>query len=95
MPGLFNSISWIANVFAISALALGLLTRSYSEPLTGIDINAIYLPHGVMIGADLVALIQITRLILDQRKKSAQSVVPVLKSRKCWFLVLPPTWAWF
>jgi hypothetical protein len=42
---------------------LGLLLRQYSVPLFGIDINAQYIPHGVMIGAGLVALGQAVVLL--------------------------------
>jgi uncharacterized oligopeptide transporter (OPT) family protein len=48
---------------------IGLLVRGYAKPLINVDINAIYVPHGVMIGAGLVALIQII-LIMAGKSKS-------------------------
>lgn len=52
-------ISWIGNFWALSMFGGGLLVRGYSSPLFGVDVHALFLPHGVMIGAGLVALIQI------------------------------------
>ena len=64
-------VCWIGNIWALSMLALGLLTRGYSEAIFQVDINAIYLPHGVMIGAGFVALFQIVRAVLKKEKDSA------------------------
>ena len=32
-------------------LGIGFLLRGYSSPVFGIDINALYIPHGIMAGA--------------------------------------------
>jgi len=61
-------ISWIANVFAIAALGIGLIVRGYSNELFGIDIMEVYLPHGVMIGAGIVALFQIIQLVIKNQQ---------------------------
>lgn len=63
-------ITWISNAFALAALGVGLLLRGYSVQLFGVDINELYIPHGIMIGAGMVALLQILLLI---RKDSNQS----------------------
>lgn len=55
--------AFIGNIWALSMFGIGLLLRAYGEPLTGIDINAHYIPHGVMVGAGLVALIQVVQVI--------------------------------
>lgn len=52
-------VAFIGNIWALGMFGLGLLLRGYSEPLFGMDINKQYIPHGVMIGAGLVALIQV------------------------------------
>ena len=51
-------VCWIGNVWALSMFALGLLLRAYAPGLTGVDLGEIYLPHGIMIGAGIVALWQ-------------------------------------
>lgn len=55
--------AFIGNIWALGMLGVGFLLRGYSEPLFGIDINKLYIPHGVMAGAGVVALFQIARLI--------------------------------
>jgi uncharacterized oligopeptide transporter (OPT) family protein len=61
-------VCWIGNIWALSMFGVGLLVRGYSPALIGVDINTIYLPHGVMIGAGIVALIQIIRIMLGKSK---------------------------
>ena len=48
-------------------LGIGFLLRGYSSPVFGIDINALYIPHGIMAGAGLVALIQIIFLMRGKK----------------------------
>ncbi len=65
-------ITMIANKWAMLMFALGLLLRGYSTSLFGIDINKMYIPHGFMIGAGLMAGIQITMSLFRSRSKQAQ-----------------------
>lgn len=64
--------AFIGNIWALSMFGVGLLLRGYSQPLFGTDIAKAFIPHGVMIGAGLVALIQVVFLI--RGKKRAQAV---------------------
>ena len=56
-------IAFIGNVWALAMFAVGLLLRGYSVQITGYDLNRVYMPHGMMIGAGLVALVQVAILI--------------------------------
>ncbi|MCG2598384.1 OPT/YSL family transporter [Achromobacter insuavis] len=56
-------VAFIGNIWALGMFGLGLLLRGYSEPLFGMDINKQYIPHGMMIGAGLVALIQVAMVM--------------------------------
>jgi uncharacterized oligopeptide transporter (OPT) family protein len=56
-------ICWIGNAVALAMFGAGLLVRAYARPLGGIDIDRLYIPHGIMVGAGLVALSQIARMI--------------------------------
>lgn len=67
-------VALIGGLGAMIAFGVGLLASSYADTLTGIDINAIYLPHGVMIGAGLVALFQVGRVVLAGRGRSGAPV---------------------
>lgn len=69
IPADIAGIAWIGNVWALTMFGVGLVVRGYSTQLIGVDINTYYLPHGMMIGAGLVALIQIILLISKKEKK--------------------------
>lgn len=56
-------VAFIGNIWALTMFGVGLLLRGYSIPLFGLDINKLYVPHGFMIGAGIVALIQVIRVI--------------------------------
>lgn len=60
-------VAFIGNIFALSMFGVGLLLRGYSAQLFGLDINTLYVPHGMMIGAGLVALIQVIVILLRRR----------------------------
>jgi uncharacterized oligopeptide transporter (OPT) family protein len=51
-------IACIGDIGALSMFGVGLLLRAYSPGLLGIDLAERFVPHGIMIGAGLVALVQ-------------------------------------
>ncbi|WP_062234489.1 OPT/YSL family transporter [Fictibacillus sp. FJAT-27399] len=61
-------VAFIGNIWAITMFGIGLLLRAYSGPLFGVDLNKSYIPHGFMIGAGLVALIQVALIIFKKNK---------------------------
>lgn len=56
-------VAFIGNVWALSMFGIGLLVRGYATPVAGVDIAKLYMPHGFMVGAGIVALIQVGLLI--------------------------------
>jgi uncharacterized oligopeptide transporter (OPT) family protein len=56
-------VCWIGNAIALTMFGAGLLVRGYATALWGIEIDRLYIPHGIMIGAGVVALWQIARAI--------------------------------
>ncbi|MGW2475970.1 OPT/YSL family transporter [Streptomyces sp. NPDC001665] len=64
-------VALIGGFGAMAAFGVGLLFTQYADPLFGLDLNAMYLPHGMMIGAGLVALVQVARTILGARRANA------------------------
>ncbi|WGF89116.1 OPT/YSL family transporter [Marinivivus vitaminiproducens] len=64
-------IAFIGNIWALSMFGIGLLMRGYSATLGGIDLMALYAPHGVMIGAGLVALVQVGRVLVAKAEDGA------------------------
>ncbi|WP_337264068.1 MULTISPECIES: OPT/YSL family transporter [unclassified Serratia (in: enterobacteria)] len=65
--------AFIGNIWALSMFGIGLLLRAYGQPLTGVDLNAQYIPHGVMVGAGLVALIQVVQVIRNKNADNAST----------------------
>lgn len=66
-------IAFIGNIWALTMFGIGLLIRQYSTSLFGIDVNKLYIPHGIMIGAGLVALIQIIMIFRKSRDVKGKS----------------------
>lgn len=73
-------VAFIGNIVALTMFGVGLLIRGYSMPIAGIDINAMYIPHGVMIGAGIVALFQAVWTIVGRRKATAHAVATGAKT---------------
>lgn len=65
-------VAFIGNMWALAMFGIGLLIRQYSVPMFNIDVNALYIAHGVMIGAGIVALVQAAILIFKRPKQAAQ-----------------------
>lgn len=66
LPMAAFGVALIGGFGAMLAFGAGLLARGYTLPLFGIDIAKLYLPHGVMIGAGIVALLQVGRLVIQR-----------------------------
>lgn len=57
-------VAFIGNPVALTMFGIGLLVRGYGTVLfRGGDIGETYIPHGIMIGAGLVTLVQIASII--------------------------------
>jgi uncharacterized oligopeptide transporter (OPT) family protein len=72
LPMSAAGVALIGNIWALAMFGLGLLLRQYSVPLFGVDINTQYIPHGVMIGAGLVALGQAVAILRRSRAEPQQ-----------------------
>jgi uncharacterized oligopeptide transporter (OPT) family protein len=65
-------VAFIGNVWALAMFGIGLLLRGYAPVLfkgvlPGGDIMKAYIPHGLMVGAGLVALVQVGLVLARQR----------------------------
>jgi len=69
LPMDIAGVCLIGNKVALSMFGIGLITRAYAPRILGIDINALFIPHGLMIGAGLVAIIQLVAILLNVSKK--------------------------
>jgi uncharacterized oligopeptide transporter (OPT) family protein len=66
-------VAFIGNVWALTMFGIGLLIRGYAMGVANIDIAKLYVPHGMMVGAGLVALIQVALLILRRGEPAADA----------------------
>ncbi|WP_328892523.1 OPT/YSL family transporter [Streptomyces sp. NBC_00236] len=66
-------VAIIGGFAAMAAFGVGLLFNQYADPLFGLDLNSMYLPHGMMMGAGLVALFQVGRTVLRARRTAADN----------------------
>lgn len=66
-------VAFIGNIWALTMFGIGLLLRGYSTQLFGMDLNELYIPHGMMIGAGMVALFQFIVTITRSNKKDKDS----------------------
>lgn len=67
-------VAFIGNIWALAMFGIGLLLRGYSTQLFGLDLNEFYIPHGMMIGAGMVALLQFILVITRSNKKNKDTV---------------------
>ncbi len=69
-------VAWIGDFWALSAFGLGALFIGVAPGALNIDFKAIYMPHGIMIGAGLVALVQVLMMLFKKEDdKGGSSVV--------------------
>ncbi len=61
-------VCFLGNPWALFMFGTGLILRAYSPQVLGIDLAAMYIPHGIMIGAGMVAIGQVIAAVC--RKKA-------------------------
>ena len=73
LPMAALGVTFIGNMWALSAFGVGLLVRAYSPALLHMDLNRHLVPHGIMIGAGVVALTQALLLIVRGHRGSTEN----------------------
>ncbi|NRF91924.1 OPT/YSL family transporter [Paenibacillus frigoriresistens] len=63
-------VAFIGNIWALTMFGIGLMIRQYSIPWFNMDVNKLFIAHGVMIGAGIIALIQAGLLIFSKQKNN-------------------------
>ncbi|ULL14563.1 OPT family oligopeptide transporter [Paenibacillus sp. H1-7] len=63
-------VAFIGNIWALTMFGIGLMIRQYSMPWFNVDVNKLYIAHGVMIGAGIIALVQAGMLVFSKQKKT-------------------------
>ena len=67
-------IVFIANLYSMVALGIGLILRGYSTQIFGFDLGKTSIAQGVMIGAGLMALVQCILIITKKAKKGEEEL---------------------
>ena len=70
LPFSAAGVAFIGNVWALAMFGIGLGARQYGEEWFGVNLDELYIPHGFMVGAGLVALLQAV-LLLSRREPGA------------------------
>jgi len=71
-------VCWIGNIWALIMFGIGLIISGYSEKLFGAAIGTLYIPHGIMIGAGIVALIQLILLLVKKKNDTGEETEKVV-----------------
>jgi len=77
LPMSAAGVALIGNMWALLMFGIGLMVAQYAPALFDVTLSSLYIPHGVMIGAGLVALAQAIVILLGrgrQRTKQADRV---------------------
>jgi uncharacterized oligopeptide transporter (OPT) family protein len=74
LPMAAFGIAFLGNVWALAMFGVGLLVRGYAPGAWGIDLAAQLVPHGMMIGAGIMALGQAVVIALRRRADRANTV---------------------
>ncbi len=70
-------VAFLGNIWALAMFGVGLLVRGYapllfSGFLPGGDVNKAFIPHGLMIGAGVVALVQVA-VVMGSRRRAVDA----------------------
>ncbi|NGN66909.1 OPT family oligopeptide transporter [Streptomyces sp. A7024] len=78
MPTSAAGVAFLGNIWALLMFGVGLLAAQYVPTAFDYDLASNYVPHGVMIGAGLVALVQAILLMRDRKatQRAAQELLP-------------------
>lgn len=70
LPMSAAGVALIGNMWALLMFGIGLFITQYVPGWTGIDLKSLYIPHGVMIGAGMVALGQAIAILARKQQKA-------------------------
>jgi uncharacterized oligopeptide transporter (OPT) family protein len=70
LPMAAFGIAFLGNAWALTMLGVGLLARAYLPALIDVDFNAQLIPHGIMLGAGLVALVQAVLFVVSRERQN-------------------------
>lgn len=72
LPTSAAGVAFLGNMWALLMFGIGLLVAQYAPGLLHVDLTAEHVPHGIMIGAGLVALCQAVALMRDRKDRKGR-----------------------
>ncbi|QFG20141.1 OPT/YSL family transporter [Actinomadura sp. WMMB 499] len=72
LPVSAAGVALIGNIWALGMFGVGLGVNQYGQEWFDVDLNEMYIPHGFMVGAGLVALIQAVVLLARRQQEKAE-----------------------
>lgn len=72
LPMSAAGVALIGNMWALGMFGVGLVASQYAPAVLGATLSSMYIPHGVMIGAGVVALIQVILILAGKVSKKEQ-----------------------
>lgn len=80
LPMAGMGIVFLANLWSMGALGIGLLIRGYAPIILNIDLGKTYIPQGIMIGAGLASLVQVLFILYKSAKNKGNEITEDGKS---------------
>jgi uncharacterized oligopeptide transporter (OPT) family protein len=77
LPFSAAGVALIGNIWALAMFGVGLGVRQYGQEWFDVDLNELYIPHGFMVGAGLVALVQAVVLLARRAPESEEHATAV------------------
>ncbi|WP_369267682.1 OPT family oligopeptide transporter [Streptomyces harbinensis] len=79
LPTAAAGVGFLGNVWALAMFGIGLLIAQYAPGIFDINLSQEFIPHGLMVGAGLVALVQAVLLMRNRRSRkdrTAEAAAP-------------------
>lgn len=67
-------IVFLANLWSMAALAVGLLIRAYAPVVLDFDLGKTYIPHGIMVGAGMMSMLQVIMTLYRSSKGAMEEM---------------------
>ncbi|MGW7290851.1 OPT family oligopeptide transporter [Streptomyces xiamenensis] len=71
LPTAAAGVGFLGNVWALAMFGIGLLIAQYAPGIFDVNLSQEFIPHGLMVGAGVVALIQAVLLMRNRRSRRA------------------------
>ncbi|CAL9332837.1 hypothetical protein SUDANB171_00109 [Streptomyces sp. enrichment culture] len=71
LPTAAAGVGFLGNVWALAMFGIGLLIAQYAPGIFDVNLSQEFIPHGLMVGAGVVALIQAVLLMRNRKSRRA------------------------